>query len=103
MASAFAAKGYNICVETHFTSLYTPLGGLCAYIVPGKGGVNPPPLPPPSFQDSGEKRLCLTYEASMTRLYREGRTETVRPVTVESAAFIRAMCDPNCSVRSIQF
>ncbi|CAG2103753.1 unnamed protein product [Medioppia subpectinata] len=35
--------------------------------------------------------LSLTYEASMTRLFREGRTETVRPVTVQSAAFVRAV------------
>jgi len=40
-------------------------------------------------------RLCLTYEASMTRLFREGRTETVRPVTIESAEFVRAMNDPS--------
>src|SRR5687768_13455371 len=36
------------------------------------------------YRDAGN--LCLTYEASMTRLFREGRTETVRPVTIESAA-----------------
>jgi carnitine O-palmitoyltransferase 1 len=35
--------------------------------------------------------LSLTYEASMTRLFREGRTETVRPVTIESKQFIDAM------------
>jgi len=35
----------------------------------------------------------LTYEASMTRLYREGRTETVRSCTVESCDFVRAMCE----------
>ena len=34
----------------------------------------------------------------MTRLYLEGRTETVRPVTIESSAFVRAMCDPNSTV-----
>lgn len=42
--------------------------------------------------------LSLTYEASMTRLYREGRTETVRPVTIESAAWVKAMHDPSLSV-----
>lgn len=47
------------------------------------------------FRDNG--KFCLTYEASMTRLFREGRTETVRPVTIESAAFVRAMCDANVS------
>lgn len=45
------------------------------------------------YRDAG--RLCLTYEASMTRLYREGRTETVRPVTIESAAWVKAMGDAN--------
>ena len=45
------------------------------------------------FRDAG--RFCLTYEASMTRMYREGRTETVRPVTIESAAFVRSMTDPS--------
>ncbi|KAL1117008.1 hypothetical protein AAG570_004336 [Ranatra chinensis] len=43
------------------------------------------------YRDAG--KFSLTYEASMTRLFREGRTETVRPVTVESAAFVKAMCD----------
>ena len=40
----------------------------------------------------------MTYEASMTRLFREGRTETVRSCTIESAAFVRAMEDPSKSV-----
>ena len=48
------------------------------------------------FQDAG--RFCLTYEASMTRLYREGRTETVRSCTIESAAFCRAMEDKSKTV-----
>ena len=34
----------------------------------------------------------------MTRLYREGRTETVRPVSVQSADFVKAMCDPDKTV-----
>lgn len=33
----------------------------------------------------------------MTRLFREGRTETVRPVTIESAQWVRAFENPNCS------
>ncbi|ELT88002.1 hypothetical protein CAPTEDRAFT_178036 [Capitella teleta] len=41
------------------------------------------------YRDAG--KFCLTYEASMTRLYREGRTETVRSCSVESSAFARAM------------
>lgn len=45
-------------------------------------------LPHPS-QDRG--MFCLTYEASMTRLFREGRTETVRSCSNESCAFIKAL------------
>ncbi|XP_063156976.1 palmitoyl thioesterase CPT1C isoform X1 [Candoia aspera] len=40
------------------------------------------------------KKFCLTYEASMTRLFREGRTETVRSCTIESCNFVKAMMDP---------
>ena len=47
-------------------------------------------------QDAG--KFCLTYEASMTRLYREGRTETVRSCTTHSCAFVRAMEDPSKTV-----
>lgn len=49
-----------------------------------------------SLQDSG--KFSLTYEASMTRLFREGRTETVRPCTIESTAWVKAMEDPKTSV-----
>lgn len=48
------------------------------------------------FQDKGS--FCLTYEASMTRLFREGRTETVRSCTSESVAFVRSMQSPNYGV-----
>lgn len=41
------------------------------------------------YRDAGH--FSLTYEASMTRLFREGRTETVRPCTIESAAWVKAM------------
>ncbi|XP_078197782.1 carnitine O-palmitoyltransferase 1, liver isoform isoform X3 [Callithrix jacchus] len=44
------------------------------------------------YKDRG--KFCLTYEASMTRLFREGRTETVRSCTTESCDFVRAMMDP---------
>ncbi|XP_038237958.1 carnitine O-palmitoyltransferase 1, brain isoform isoform X2 [Dermochelys coriacea] len=43
------------------------------------------------FRDKG--KFCLTYEAAMTRLFREGRTETVRSCSIESCNFIRAMMD----------
>ncbi|KAL4617954.1 carnitine O-palmitoyltransferase 1, liver isoform-like [Arapaima gigas] len=43
------------------------------------------------FRDKGE--FCLTYESSMTRMFKEGRTETVRSCTCESTVFARAMED----------
>ncbi len=66
-------------------------------------------------QDSGA--FALTYESSMTRLYRcvfeagwislfcslllnansDGRTETVRPVSEPSCAFVHAMNNPAAS------
>ncbi|XP_044049103.1 carnitine O-palmitoyltransferase 1, liver isoform isoform X2 [Siniperca chuatsi] len=41
------------------------------------------------YRDKG--KFCLTYEASMTRLFREGRTETVRSCTMDTCAFVRSM------------
>lgn len=65
----------------------------------GKGAVKKCRMSPDAFiqmalqlaywRDIGE--FSLTYEASMTRLFREGRTETVRPVSSESCAFVDAM------------
>ncbi|XP_034978493.1 carnitine O-palmitoyltransferase 1, liver isoform isoform X1 [Zootoca vivipara] len=48
------------------------------------------------YRDMG--KFCLTYEASMTRLFREGRTETVRSCTVQSCKFVQAMDDPTESI-----
>uniref|UniRef100_A0A8C8VIR6 carnitine O-palmitoyltransferase n=1 Tax=Pelusios castaneus TaxID=367368 RepID=A0A8C8VIR6_9SAUR len=48
------------------------------------------------YRDKG--KFCLTYEAAMTRLFREGRTETVRSCSIESCNFVRAMMDPTQSV-----
>ena len=49
--------------------------------------LSPPPNPPqphhiysPLFQHEG--KCALTYEAVMTRIFREGRTETVRSILV---------------------
>lgn len=42
------------------------------------------------------QKFVQTYEASMTRLYLNGRTETVRSCTEESCRFVKAMLDPNC-------
>ncbi|KAG9342935.1 hypothetical protein JZ751_015151 [Albula glossodonta] len=41
------------------------------------------------YRDRG--MFCLTYEAAMTRLFREGRTETVRSCSNESCAFVKAL------------
>uniref|UniRef100_A0A8C1BA99 Carnitine O-palmitoyltransferase 1, muscle isoform n=1 Tax=Cyprinus carpio carpio TaxID=630221 RepID=A0A8C1BA99_CYPCA len=49
------------------------------------------------YRDKGE--FCLTYESSMTRMFREGRTETVRSCTCESTAFVKAMEDERTTVR----
>ncbi|KAM7330903.1 hypothetical protein ACRRTK_010092 [Alexandromys fortis] len=43
------------------------------------------------FRDRGQ--FCLTYESAMTRLFLEGRTETVRCCTREACHFVRAMED----------
>ncbi|XP_069857049.1 palmitoyl thioesterase CPT1C isoform X2 [Dipodomys merriami] len=43
------------------------------------------------FRDRGH--FCLTYESAMTRLFLEGRTETVRSCTKEACNFVKAMED----------
>lgn len=48
------------------------------------------------FRDAG--KFNLTYEASMTRLFREGRTETVRPCTIESTNWVKAMENKDANV-----
>ncbi|XP_048251117.1 carnitine O-palmitoyltransferase 1, liver isoform-like isoform X2 [Haliotis rufescens] len=45
------------------------------------------------FRNAG--KFALTYEASMTRLYLAGRTETVRSLTMESVDFVKAFLDKN--------
>lgn len=51
------------------------------------------------YRDAG--RFSLTYEASMTRLYREGRTETVRPCTIESSEWVKSMGNDKITVNWI--
>jgi carnitine O-palmitoyltransferase 1 len=36
-----------------------------------------------------------TYEPAMTRLFREGRTETIRSCSIESCKWIKSMVDKN--------
>uniref|UniRef100_A0A672L6U2 Carnitine O-palmitoyltransferase 1, liver isoform-like n=1 Tax=Sinocyclocheilus grahami TaxID=75366 RepID=A0A672L6U2_SINGR len=65
----------------------------------GKGAIKKCKISPDAFIQIGLQlayyrnrgTFSLTYEASMTRLFREGRTETVRSCTSESCAFIRAL------------
>ncbi|KAF0711778.1 Aste57867_5036 [Aphanomyces stellatus] len=50
-----------------------------------------------AYYKNSQGTFTQTYEASMTRLYKHGRTETVRPVTDASKAFVLAMVDPSVS------
>lgn len=47
------------------------------------------------YKDIGKHHL--TYEASMTRLFKEGRTETVRSCSIESSAWVKSMLNPDSS------
>jgi carnitine O-palmitoyltransferase 1 len=40
----------------------------------------------------------LTYESSMTRLFRHGRTETIRSCSIESCEWVKSMRDENVTV-----
>uniref|UniRef100_A0A671QSZ0 carnitine O-palmitoyltransferase n=1 Tax=Sinocyclocheilus anshuiensis TaxID=1608454 RepID=A0A671QSZ0_9TELE len=70
----------------------------------GKGRIKKLKMSPDSFvqlalqlayyRDRGT--FCLTYEASMTRLFREGRTETVRSSSNESCAFVLSISQKIC-------
>lgn len=41
------------------------------------------------------KKSVLTYEPAMTRLFKRGRTETIRSCTIESSKWVQAMDDEN--------
>jgi len=43
--------------------------------------------------------LCLTYESSHTRIFRHGRTETVRSASNEALAFVKSMVDDSAADR----
>lgn len=77
---------------------------LCNWPITGKNGATHMSIDIlkhvlPIFRDAG--KFSLTYEASMTRLFREGRTETVRPCTIESSAWVKAMVSNKESVRQV--
>jgi Choline/Carnitine o-acyltransferase len=42
--------------------------------------------------------FTATYETALTRMFHQGRTETIRTLTTESRAFVLAMFDPTKSV-----
>ncbi|KAK0427127.1 hypothetical protein QR680_010075 [Steinernema hermaphroditum] len=48
-----------------------------------------------SYRDQG--KFNLTYESASQRFYANSRTETLRTVSEDSCAFVRAMEDPNAS------
>src|SRR3989338_3439673 len=40
-------------------------------------------------------KLCLTYESSHPRIFRKGRTETVRSASSDALAYVQSMHDPD--------
>ena len=50
-----------------------------------------------NLRDMG--KFSLTYESTMTRLFREGRTETVRSCTMQSCRWVKSMLDDGIKVR----
>jgi carnitine O-palmitoyltransferase 1 len=46
--------------------------------------------------------FALTYESAMMRLFRDGRTETIRSLSLESVEFVKAMEDPKKTVEEKQ-
>ncbi|XP_030631191.1 carnitine O-acetyltransferase isoform X1 [Chanos chanos] len=40
------------------------------------------------------KRCCATYESASLRMFRLGRTDTIRSASIDSARFVKAMDDP---------
>lgn len=71
----------------------------------GKGAIKKMKVSPDAFIQMGlqlsyfkdQNHFSLTYESSMTRLFREGRTETVRSCSMESCAFVRSMFNPSAT------
>jgi hypothetical protein len=46
-----------------------------------------------------QKYFTATYETALTRLFRHGRTETIRTLSSDSRAFVLGMLDSHASVR----
>lgn len=47
--------------------------------------------------------FTATYETVLTRLFKHGRTETIRALSADSRAWVLAMDDPHSPVRSRSF
>ncbi|RPD60077.1 acyltransferase ChoActase/COT/CPT, partial [Lentinus tigrinus ALCF2SS1-6] len=47
------------------------------------------------YRTRGE--FTATYETALTRLFKHGRTETIRTLSADSRAWVLAMADPQCS------
>ena len=45
--------------------------------------------------------FTATYETVLTRLFQNGRTETIRTLSADSRAWVLAMEDPSTSVRLV--
>ncbi|CAF3493767.1 unnamed protein product [Rotaria socialis] len=102
-------EGCNDMIETSLvqaTKLYDDVDlHVCVHDAYGKNFMKKCNLSPDAYiqmvlqlahyRDSG--RFHLTYEASMTRLFRDGRTETVRSCSIESSEWVKAMDDPTVS------
>ncbi|TRY69611.1 hypothetical protein DNTS_032732 [Danionella cerebrum] len=91
------------CVQRSLSVAQALADDLDFHVIPiqdfGKGAIKKCKISPDAFIQialqlayyRNRGTFSLTYEASMTRLFREGRTETVRSCTSETCAFVRAM------------
>ena len=50
------------------------------------------------YRTRGE--FTATYETVLTRLFKHGRTETIRTLSTDSCAWVLSMVDPHSPVRS---
>lgn len=46
--------------------------------------------------------VCATYESASLRMFRLGRTDTIRSTSVESLKFVQSMDSPDKSVRILK-
>src|SRR5204862_534472 len=89
-ADAFAAYGENTATST---LSFADFGSSAAKVL----GVSPDAFVQAAYQLAHQRakgHLGATYESIATRQWRRGRTEAMRVVTPEMAAFVAAMDDP---------